>query len=290
MDEIQRPGHHLNFTGLPKLDRKTFFIAVAKVPSYSLVDKRNAWPVTTHIPRTFQLLTRQSVLMWSYFKCNSNWQLSHKNSLRLCDTERSTLWLLSCKFGIFLTPAISPTLHKKYYRIILTNLPKVETMQNTNTQQLTGGDLPMANTSNTSGMSLSRSILLQHFLSNGWYQLYISWDLLKVGRFPSVSRHLSSSLSLSLPHSSSRPWRVKACDSTVGWLEPRLGQSAGAYLPRGVPANQAPYGPVAGCCSSQTVPRMSLNSVTSNFAICSWQLEHPSLAAKPHTQILREHR
>ena len=171
--------------------------------------------------------------MWSYFKCNSNWQFSHKNSLRLCDTERSTLWLLSCKFGIFLTPAISPTLHKKYYRIILTNLPKVETMQNTNTQQLTGGDLPMANTSNTSGMSLSRSILLQHFLSNGWYQLYISWDLLKVGWFPSVSRHLSSSLSLSLPQSS-RPWRVKACDSTVGWF----GAAPGAECRR-IPASRS---------------------------------------------------
>ena len=215
LDEIQRRGHHLNWPlcWVSKTRQKNLFIAVAKVPSYSLVDKRYAWPVTTHIPRTFQLLTRQSVLMWSYFKCNSNWQLSHKNSLRLVDTERSTLWLLSCKFGIFLTPAISPTLHKKYYRIILTNLPKVETMQNTNTQQLTGGDLPMANTSNTSGMSLSRSILLQHFLSNGWYQLYISWDLLKVGRFPSVSRHHSLSRTAAADPGESKP----ATALWVGW-------------------------------------------------------------------------
>ena len=147
----------------------------------------------------------------------------------------------------------------------------------------------MANTSNTSGMSLSRSILLQHFLSNGWYLLYISWDLLKVGWFPSVSRHLSSSLSLSR-RAAADPGESKPATALGVGLEPRLGQSAGAYLPRGVPANQAPYGPVAGCCSSQTVPRMSLNSFSSNFAIFSWQLEHPSLAAKPHTQILREHR
>ena len=170
-------------------------------------------------------------------------------------------------------------------RYVIQFTTKVKTMQNTNTQQLTGGDLPMANTSNTSGMSLSRSILLQHFLSNGWYQLYISWDLLKVGRFPSVSRHHSLSRTAAADPGESKP-------ATALWvgLEPRLGQSAGAYLPRGVPANQAPYGPVAGCCSSQTVPRMSLNSFSSNFAIFSWQLEHPSLAAKPHTQILREHR
>ena len=104
-------------------------------------------------------------------------------------------------------------LHKKYTRIILTNLPKVETMQNTNTQQLTGGDLPMANTSNTSGMSLSRSILLQHFLSNGWYQLYISWDLLKVGRFPSVSRHHSLSRTAAADPGESKP----ATALWVGW-------------------------------------------------------------------------
>ena len=45
--------------------------------------------VPTHIPRTLQLLTRQSVLMRPYFKWNRNWQFNfnNENSPRLLETQ-----------------------------------------------------------------------------------------------------------------------------------------------------------------------------------------------------------
>ena len=94
-----------------------------------------------------------------------------------------------------------------------------------------GGDLPMANTSKTSGISLSRSmfqLLCTHTRSIS--TLYF----LRSSRSRSISMDFKTlpllllllTGALSWP---SRPWRSKAWDSTGGWLE-RL-RLPGAYLP-----------------------------------------------------------
>ena len=97
--KIQRPGDHVisgdiyspSFSSPQITEVKVFFAC------YGLVNKSfrwnttciPGWPVPTHIPRTLQLLTRQSVLMRSYFKWNRNWQFNfnNENSPRLLETQ-----------------------------------------------------------------------------------------------------------------------------------------------------------------------------------------------------------
>ena len=128
----------------------------------------------------------------------------------------------------------------------------------------------MANTSKTSGISLSRSMFqLLCTLSNGWYPLYISWDLLEVGRFPWISRHFrcSSSFSLALSPGPADPGAAKPGTALgVGWS---------AW---GCPAHtcRRPTPPHPTIWSSwrlprrRTLPKLSLNLVTTFHPLAIW--------------------